>query len=268
MEKEYKGIPRLRSTLNIKGKPRTKIQKGTYRRGRNLSKTTPISNNAQVLEATASKPPFQSESFDLDFADQLTVDDPLPGQPISELKVQQSPGSVLAPSTSQQEQYEAKSAQQYVQQRPASKSDGGNGQPTKQDSGNGLGSSRREATDPRGVGSGVQGGQSQGPGLGSNRQDDSNGLAARDDGDKGVLRQGPGSAKGGQNVSNAIATRDAAEQAAARVQEPVEGSEEQPQQGYSLMWYDWQPFIQSRCSTCLCRTQRKSPKKPISSCGL
>lgn len=225
LEKEYKGIPRLRETLNIKGKPRTKHQKGTYRRGRNLSKTTPISNNSQVLEATTT--PFQSESFDLDFADQATVDDPLPGQQISNLKVQRPQGTVLAPSPSQQgqqtqqEQYTAKSAQQYSQRQPASREDGSNAIDSSQ-GGKSEGSVERQDV------SGAQDGDGQESASSNQGLTSSNALATRDAGSKG---QGVTSSR--PNANNALATRDAGDQAAGRLQEPLQ---EEPQQGYSLMW--------------------------------
>ncbi len=103
LEKEYEGIPRLKSTLKIKSKPKTKHQKGTYRRGRRPERSGPASNNSSILNASASTTGFQSEAFDLDLTDQQSWDE----QQMSNMSGDFLEGSVLAPSQAQQDQYES-----------------------------------------------------------------------------------------------------------------------------------------------------------------
>ena len=196
LEKEYEGIPRLKSTLKIKSKPKTKHQKGTYRRGRNLTKTNPTSNDSRVLGATMTAPPFQSESFDLDLSEWESVDDPLPGQSISNLEIQSSEGSVLAPSQAQQDRYSSQSAEASSRK----------------------GLSRRTGSVNDSKRAGDQGGSAQ--------QSDEIGTS------EGNQEGAGASGSSRQTASSSLATRDAGDQADANVQEHVP----EQQQGYSLMW--------------------------------
>ena len=209
-EKEYEGIPRLKSTLNIKSKPKTKHQKGTYRRGRTLGKSssTPTSNDSRIITAASARTLSGSASFDLDLSEPQSVDslDLAPSLTVAE-------GSVLAPSREQEERYVAKSAEVFRGRRnPADGDEGGNGvSEDRLDESQGFAQRAAQADERQGEGSMLRGSGSGG------RQDDWEGSGAR------------GSR---QSASNTLATRDAGDQAAARVQEPLS---EEPQ-GYSLMW--------------------------------
>ena len=183
-EKEYDGFPRLKSTLKIKSKPKTKHQKGTYRRGRTQGKpsSTPTSNDSRILTAVGAKTLAGSASFDLDLSEPPSVDsiDLAPSVTVAE-------GSVLAPSREQEERYVAKSAEAFRGRRdPADRDQGGNA--VSEDGLNGNQASAQRAA------------------QGVDRQDDWEGSGAR------------GSR---QSASSTLATRDAGDQAAARVQEPL-----------------------------------------------
>lgn len=191
LEKEYEGIPRLKSTLKIKSKPKTKHQKGTYRRGRRPDRALPISNNSSVLSASSTG--FQSASFDLDLTDQQSMDE----QQISNWDGDFLDGSVLAPSQTQQDRYTSQSAE-------ASSTKGLSGRTQASNGVDSAGPSGREDS----AQSGEQGEANQGDLVGS------------------------GADSSRQSASNPLAVRDAGGQAAARVQEPIP----EEQQGYSLMW--------------------------------
>ena len=116
-EKEYEGSRRLRSSLNIKSKPKMKKQMGTYRRGRNLGRTPPVTNDAQLLSASSSNASALS-----DVPSQLSDESSGPSGSVSEAAAKngaqrnQSPvrlaeGSVLAPAKSQQDRAESQQAQ-------------------------------------------------------------------------------------------------------------------------------------------------------------
>lgn len=181
LEKEYEGIPRLKSTLKIKSKPKTKHQKGTYRRGRRPDRSGPASNNSSILSASASTTGFQSEAFDLDLTDQQSWDE----QQMSNMSGDFLEGSVLAPSQAQQDQYESRSAEA-ASSAALRRTQPGNGVSS-------AGSSDSERSAQRGSEEGYDQGESEGSGASSSRQ----------------------------SASNTLATRDAGEQAAARVQEPI-----------------------------------------------
>ncbi len=181
LEKEYEGIPRLKSTLKIKSKPKTKHQKGTYRRGRRPDRSGPASNNSSILNASASPTGFQSEAFDLDLTDQSWDE-----QQISNMSGDFLEGSVLAPSQAQQDQYESRSAEASSSAAVSRGTQPGNGVSS-------LGSTDSEGSAQRGGEEGRGQGELEGSRASSSRQ----------------------------SASNTLATRDAGEQAAARVQEPI-----------------------------------------------
>ncbi|DBA91995.1 TPA: hypothetical protein ACH3X2_003884 [Trebouxia sp. C0005] len=181
LEKEYEGIPRLKSTLKIKSKPKTKHQKGTYRRGRRPDRSGPSSNNSSILNASASTTGFQSEAFDLDLTDQQSWDE----QQVSSLSGDFLEGSVLAPSQAQQDRYESRSAE------ASSSALSRRTQP-----GNGVSSAGSTDSERS-----AQRGGEEGQGLGESEES--------------------GASISRQSASNTLATRDAGEQAAARVQEPI-----------------------------------------------
>jgi len=182
LEKEYEGIPRLKSTLKIKSKPKTKHQKGTYRRGRRPEKSGPVSNNPSILGASASTTGFQSEAFDLDLTDQQSWDE----QQMSSMSGDFLEGSVLAPSQAQQDQYESRSAEASSSAALSRRTQPGNGVSN-------AGSTDSERSAQRGSEEGRGQGEWEGSDASSSRQ----------------------------SASNTLATRDAGEQAAARVQEPI-----------------------------------------------
>ena len=182
LEKEYEGIPRLKSTLKIKSKPKTKHQKGTYRRGRRRDRSGPVSNNSSILDASASTTGFQSEAFDLDLTDQQSWDE----QQMSNMSGDFLEGSVLAPSQAQQDRYESWSAEASSSAALSRRTQPGNGVSS-------AGSTDREGPAQRGSEEGQGQGEWGGSGASSSRQ----------------------------SASNSLATRDAGEQAAARVQEPI-----------------------------------------------
>ena len=213
-EKEYTGIPRLKSSLNIKSKPKTKIQKGTYRRGRTQGKSAalPTSDDPRVLTAAAPTTLSGSASFDLDLSEQQQHS--LDSSDLAE-NVTVADGSVLAPSLDQEERYVAQSAAAPGQREsnPGVRGQGSNDSRAGPLMGNSRSPGRAERTDER---------QAEGE---------------WDSTEGGVGLQGdwqnPGSSDVRQGGSNSLARRGAGDQAAARVQEPLP---EEPQ-GYSLMWY-------------------------------
>lgn len=205
LEKEFEAIPRLKSSLNIKSKPKTKHQKGTYRRGRAQGKTAaPTSNDPRVLTA-APTTVFGSASFDLDLSDSLTLDSG--DEPAGVVTLAE--GSLLAPSKEQADRYLAEAS---GRRQPADRARGGNGV-------NGDGSEGGKGSAQR-VGMGDEG-QQEGAvervGGGGNGQGD---------------WEGPGANGSRRTASNALARQSGQEQVAARLQEPLP---EEPQ-GYSLMW--------------------------------
>ena len=208
-EEEYEAIPRLKSSLNIKSKPKTKHQKGTYRRGRTQSKTTtPISNNPRVLSATPTTL-YGSASFDVDLSEQPSLDSADERDAVMTV----AEGSVLAPSQEQEDQKLAEAAEASGRGQPDDSSQAGNGS---------FGGSRS---------SGSQG-SAQRAGRDNERQQKGPLERADGSGNGQVDWEGSGSTGSRQSASNTLATRDAQEQAEVRLQEPLP---DQPQ-GYSLMW--------------------------------
>lgn len=208
-EKEFEGLPRLKSSLNIKSKPKTKHQKGTYRRGRALGKAAaPSSNDSRVLTA-APTTIFGSASFDLDLSETLPSLDSIDEQPKGVVTVAE--GSVLAPSKAQEERYLAESAAVSGRRQPVDRGQGGNGISGGMSNG---GAGSRDSRDE---------GQQQGASLER--------VGGGENGQGGW--EGPGATGSRRSASNALATQSAEGQAAARLQEPLP---EEPQ-GYSLMWY-------------------------------
>ena len=210
-EKEFDVLPRLKSSLNIKSKPKTKHQKGTYRRGRALGKSAaPTSNDSRVLTA-APKTLFGSASFDLDLSETTpsldSTDEPAGVVTVAE-------GSVLAPSQAQEERYRAESAAIFAGRRPDNMRQGGNGVSGGRSEG-GAGPMQGEGSRDDGQ---QQGGSLERVGGGSNGQGE---------------WESPGATGSRRSASNTLATQSPQEQASARLQEPLP---EEPQ-GYSLMWY-------------------------------
>lgn len=214
-EKEYEAIPRLKSSLNIKSKPKTKHQKGTYRRGRTQGKITPTSNDPRVLSA-APTTLLGSASFDLDLSEQPSLD----SADERDAFMTVAEGSILAPSQEQEDRKLAEAAEASGRGQSGETSQAGNGASGDNRSNGSQGSAQRAGRDDE-------------------RQQ--KGLLERADGSGNGQGDWEGSGATGsrQSASNTLATRDAQEQAAVRMQEPLP---DQPQ-GYSLMWYGLQPHM-------------------------
>ena len=227
-EKEYDAIPRLKSSLNIKSKPKTKHQKGTYRRGRTYSKTaTPTSNDPRVLSA-APTTLFGSASFDLDLSEQPSLD--AADEMGAVMTVAE--GSVLAPSQEQEDWNLAEAAGASGRGRPGDSSQAGNGASGDNRSNGSLGSA-------------------QSAGREGERQQEGSLERARGSGDGQGDWEASGATGSRQSASNTLATRDAQEQTAVRMQEPLP---DQPQ-GYSLMWYGLQDHLYGLTCLASCRCQ-------------
>lgn len=212
-EKEYEGIPRLKSSLNIKSKPKTKHQKGTYRRGRTYSKTaTPTSNDPRVLSA-APTTLFSSASFDLDLTEQPSLDS------ADELGAVMTvaEGSVLAPSQEQEDRELAKAAGASGRGQLGDSGQAGNGA---------IGNNRSNGSQ----------GSAQRAGREGERQQQESPERAEGCNDGQGDWEGSGAIGSRQSASNTLATRDVQEQTTVRMQEALP---DQPQ-GYSLMWYGLQ----------------------------
>ena len=221
LEMEYEPIPRLKSSLNIKTKPKTKHQKGTYRRGRTQSKASPPSSNDPRVLAAAPTTLFGSASFDLDWSDQQSLDST--DEPGAVVTIAE--GSVLAPSQEQEDRYLAEAAEAWGRRYPANRGQSGNG--VSEGGSNGSG----------------------GSGRGDERQQEAPLERAGGNGDRQGDWEGSGATGSRQSASNTLARQDAQEQAAARLQEPLP---EQPQ-GYSLMWYGLQHDpLDLFCLACCC----------------
>lgn len=169
-EKEYEGSRRLKSSLNIKSKPKMKHQMGTYPRGRklNLGKNLPASNEAQLLQASQFNGKSLSDVADYIASDEFTTPDnrEANGAPSGSQRgaVRQSEGSVSAPSDAQQ-------------MRAASASQSGLS--------SGNGSAQGSSLAVRGeTGSGQNGVEAKGRG----KPDASNPLASRDAGEQAAAR--------------------------------------------------------------------------------
>ena len=215
-EKEYDAIPRLKSSLNIKSKPKTKHQKGTYRRGRTQGKTiTPTSNDPRVLSA-APTTLLGSASFDLDLSEQPSLDSA--DEPAAVMTVAE--GSVLAPSQEQEDRKIAEAAEAFGRSQPGDSSQAGNGASGGNRSNGNQGSAQRAV------------GEDERQQKGSLERADGSGGGQGD-------WEGSGATGSRQSASNTLATRGAQEQAAVRMQEPLP---DQPQ-GYSLMWYGLQDYL-------------------------
>ena len=216
-EKEYDAIPRLKSSLNIKSKPKTKHQKGTYRRGRTQGKTTtPTSNDPRVLSA-APTTLFGSASFDLDLSEQPSLD-----SSADELGaiMTVAEGSVLAPSQEQEDRKLADAAEAFRRSQPGDSSQAGNGASEGNSSNGNQGSAQRAGReDERRQKGSLERAGGSGDGVGD--------------------WEGSGASGSRQSASNTLATAGAQEQAAVRMQEPPP---DQPQ-GYSLMWYGLQDYV-------------------------
>lgn len=215
-EKEYEGIPRLKSSLNIKSKPKTKHQKGTYRRGRTQGKTTTPTSNDPCVLAAAPTTVFGSASFDLDFSEQPSLDSA--DDMASTMTVAE--GSVLASSQEQEDQRLAKGAEASGRRQPAGSNQAGNGA-FQGNLGNGSEGPAQRA-----------GWESEG------QQQTSLERAGASDNGQGEW-EGSGATGSRQSASNTLASRDVQEQVAVRMQEPIP---DQPQ-GYSLMWYGLQQHL-------------------------
>ena len=168
LEKEYEGIPRLKSTLHIKSKPKTKHQKGTYRRGRRPDRAAaPATNDPQVLRAAALRSEWfdldltKSESFDLDFS----VDDQQWGSVLE--------GSVLAPSQAQEDRFKAAEASRTSALAPRTQ----RGDASSSNGAEGLVQQKGGAGDDW-----------EGPGAVGSRQNASNTLASRGGGEQVAAR--------------------------------------------------------------------------------
>lgn len=206
-EKEFEGSRLLRSSLKIKSKPKMKHQMGTYRRGRKLGKNPPASNEAQLLSASQ----LNGRSLS-DVADHIASEDFIApddeeysgsenGSPRG--AVQQSEGTVLAPSDPQQ-QVGGK-----TQSRPTQSADRN-------------GSAQSESATTSNRNSLTQNGSAQSAGLSV--------------GKRASVGQSEVEAKGKTepDASSPLASRDAGEQAAACVSELASGEPEG--KGLSLMW--------------------------------
>lgn len=219
-EKEYDGIPRLKFSLNIKSKPKTKHQKGTYRRGRTQGKTaTPTSNDPRVL-AAAPTTVFGSASFDLDFSEQPSLDS---GDELASTMTV-AEGSVLAPSQEQEDRRLAKAAEASGRGQPAGSNQAGNGAFQGNRSNGSEGSAQRADWQMKGE---------------DERQQQTSLERAGVSGDGQGEWEGSGATGSRQSASNTMAGRDAQEQVAVRMQESLP---DQPQ-GYSLMWYALQHHL-------------------------